>query len=77
MLAHVRCEIREGANGERLLLAQEVQSDWSQQARRAMRGGDFEPPFMKEWSALAMKLMLLHAAYAGLDGLAWTRGAHR
>jgi hypothetical protein len=35
------------------------------------------PPFMKEWSALAMKLLLLHASHQGLDSVAWTRGAHQ
>ena len=34
-------------------------------------------PFMKEWPALAMKLVLLHAAHQGLDAVAWTRGAHQ
>ena len=32
---------------------------------------------MKEWSALAMKLVLLHAAQHGLDAVAWTRGSHQ
>ena len=32
------------------------------------------PPFMKEWSALVMKLVILHASYQGLDAVAWTRG---
>lgn len=86
VLAHVRCDVRLGADDERVLMLQEVQSDWAQRARRAasigvMRQDDeVPPPFMKEWSALVMKLMLLHAAYQGLDAVAWTRGvqqAHR
>lgn len=83
VLAHVRCDVREGADGERVLLLHEVQSDWAQRARRAISTGrmqsddDERPPFMKEWSALAMKLVLLHAAHHGLDAVAWTRGAHQ
>jgi hypothetical protein len=83
VLVHVRCDGREGANGERVLMVQEVQSDWAQQARRTIACGDMEPdddecpPFLKEWPALAMKLVLLHAAHKGLDAVAWTRGAHQ
>lgn len=83
VLAHVRCDLREGADGERVLLLQEVQSDWAQSARRAIACGDMDtgddecPPFLKEWPALAMKLLLLHAAHQGLDAVAWTRGAHQ
>ncbi|MBX9871110.1 MAG: hypothetical protein K2X75_03850 [Burkholderiaceae bacterium] len=83
LLAHVRCDVREGAGGERVLLLQEVQSDWAQSARRAISTGRIEagddrcPPFMKEWTALAMKLVLLHAVHQGLDAVAWTRGEHQ
>ena len=64
-------------------MLQEVQSDWAQRARRAISTGDINsddemrPPFMKEWPALAMKLIFLHAAHQGLDAVAWTRGAHQ
>jgi hypothetical protein len=83
VLAHVRCDVREGSEGERVLMLQEVQSDWAQSARRAISAGDMaqddaeRPPFLKEWSALAMKLVLLHAAHQGLDAVAWTRGEHQ
>lgn len=83
VLAHIRCDLREGADGERVLMLHEVQSDWAQRARRAMNSGESDnddevpPPFMKEWSALAMKLVLLHAVHEGLDAVAWTRGAHQ
>lgn len=83
VLAHVRCDVRLGADDERVLMLQEVQSDWAQRARRAasvgvMRQADeVPPPFMKVWSALVMKFMLLHAAHQGLDAVAWTRGAHQ
>lgn len=82
VLAHVRCDVREGAEGESVLLLHEVQSDWAQETRRAISVGDLEPndpacpPFLKEWPALVMKLVVLHAACNGLDAVAWTRGAH-
>ena len=34
-------------------------------------------PFINEWPALTLKLMLLHAAARGVDAMAWTRGAHQ
>ncbi len=83
VLAHIRCDGREGADGERILMLQEVQSDWAQGARRAASEAEPEvkkeepPPFMKEWSALAMKLVLLHAANYGWDAVAWTKGEHQ
>ena len=61
VLVHVRCDLREGADGERVLMLHEVQSDWAQQARRAIRdfGEDQSeiavPPFLNEWPALLPK----------------------
>ena len=79
ILLHVRCDMREGAAGERVLVLQEVQSDWAQEARRYRQGDDIEdvptPPWAHEWPSLALKLMLLHAAQSGLDMLAWTTGS--
>lgn len=83
VLAHVRCDVRLGADDERVLMLQEVQSDWAQRARRAISVGvrrqddEVPPPFMKEWAALVMKLVMLHAAHRGLDAVAWTRGAQQ
>jgi len=83
VLAHVRCDVRDGADGERVLLIQEIQSDWARSLRLAIGILDANenhpqfPPFWKEWSALAMKLVVLHAAHQGLDAVAWTRGAHQ
>ena len=83
VLAHIRCDVRDGADGERVLLLQEVQSDWAQSSRRAIACGDMNvwddecSPFLKEWPGLAMKLVLLHAAHQGLDAVAWTHGAHQ
>jgi hypothetical protein len=76
VLAHVRCDVRQGPDGERVMLLHEVQSDWSQKARRE-EPGVVRPPFMKEWPALVMKMMILHAAHMRLDAVAWTRGAHQ
>ena len=83
VLAHVRCDVREEDNGRRVLMLHEVQSDWAQRARRAISVGEMDefdeerPPFLKEWPALTMKLIFLHAAHQGLDAVAWTRGAHQ
>ena len=83
ILVHVRCDLREGPEGERILLLHEVQSDWAQIARRRISEGKISaldrgcPPFLKEWTALAMKLVLLHSAQHGLDGVAWTKGSHQ
>ena len=79
VLLHVRCDMREGADGERVLVLQEVQSDWAQKARRFLQDEDSTesipvPPWLKEWPALALKLMLLHAAQQGATALAWTHG---
>lgn len=83
LLAHVRCDVRQGGNREKVLLLQEVQSDWAQQARREFQRSDggrqriAAPPFLAEWPALVLKLVLLHAAHGGMDAVAWTRGAHQ
>lgn len=80
VLLHVRCDMREGSNGSRVLVLQEVQSDWAQKARRALKQGLVSPdsmptpPWLQEWPAFALKLMLLHAAHQGATALAWTPG---
>ena len=83
VLAHIRCDVRDGADGERVLLIQEIQSDWAKSLRDAIglleadEGHEQFPPFWREWSALAMKLVLLHAAHQGLDAVSWMRGEHQ
>ncbi len=77
ILLHVRCDLREAADGSTVLFIQEVQSDWAQDARRVGSvdlelDSDNTPPWLNEWPALALKLMLLHAAHIGVAGLAWT-----
>lgn len=80
VLLHVRCDIREDEDGERVLVLHEMQSDWAQQARRALKSDEPgaaaipRPPWLQEWPALALKLMLLHAAERGATALAWTQG---
>ena len=77
VLAHIRCDVREGVDGERVLMLHEVQSDWAQCARRAISkvemvsDDEIPPPFMKEWPALVMKLVLL------LVAVVWTQGVHQ
>jgi hypothetical protein len=81
VLAHVRCDLREGADGERVLMLHEVQSDWMQEMRRLNQesenygSGEDLSPFLNEWPALTLKLMLLHAAHLRVDALGWARGA--
>ncbi|MES1976715.1 MAG: hypothetical protein V4451_01680 [Pseudomonadota bacterium] len=83
VFAHVRCDLREGTEGERVLLVHEVQSDWAKSTRDAidMLEADPEheqfPPFWREWASLTMKLVLLHAASQGVDAMAWTKGIHQ
>lgn len=75
VLLHLRVDVREGATGERILLVQELQSDWADESRL-----DTEvprPPFFKEWPRLGLKLALLHAAKQGLDGVAWLMGSQQ
>ena len=40
-------------------------------------GTDGRYPFLREWPALTLKLMLLYAARLGADATGWTRGAHQ
>ena len=83
VMAHIRCDIRDGPEGERVLLVHEVQSDWAKSTRDAIgmleADPDHEqfPPFWREWLSLTMKLVLLHAAHQGADGVAWTKGSHQ
>jgi hypothetical protein len=79
LLLHFRTKQRQDLQGRRLLFVEEIQSDWHQAG--AVKGyqnrwpGQLPPaPFTKEWLALALKLILLHAAREGYEGMAWTRG---
>ena len=76
ILLHFRSDLREGPKGERVLFIQEIQSDWCQETRQA-GNNEFalpNPPWLKEWPELALKLLLLHASRTGIEVLAWTTG---
>jgi len=79
VLLHIRTTTRHDVNGDKLLFIEEVQSDWHQNGQ--LKGYDnsywgkvANAPFKKEWPALAMKLMLIHASQNGFDGIAWAAG---
>lgn len=79
VLLYMRYDLREISEDARVLLLQEVRSDWAQQARRDRKvpGTSLPipvPPWLQEWPALALKLALLHAAQCGAKALAWTTG---
>lgn len=82
VLAHIRFNERAGANGERVLHIEEIQSDWHQAGRKqgyqtpdnvGMRNGDGSPmgvpdaPF-KETGAWALLAMKRMIAYASANG---------
>ncbi len=74
VLLHIRSKQRKTTDGRRVLFIEEIQSDWHQADRHQVRGQIPRAPFRREWPALALKLMLIHAAEQGLDGLAWADG---
>lgn len=76
VLLHIRTKVRTTEEGARVLFIEELQSDWQQAvARYGLRSGIPLAPFRKEWSALAVKLMLMHVVQEGLDGIAWADAA--
>lgn len=76
ILLHLRTKVRTTGDGRRVLFIEELQSDWQQAAaRHGVRRGIPLAPFRREWPSLALKLMLLHVAESGLDGIAWTDAA--
>jgi len=79
VLVHVRTTTRTDNAGRKLLFIEEVQSDWHQSGRcdgydTSWWGQVANAPFKKEWPALAIKLMLIHASENGLAGIAWPMG---
>ncbi|MCW8888217.1 MAG: hypothetical protein OQK25_04075 [Gammaproteobacteria bacterium] len=73
VLLHIRTKIRKSVEGYRVLFIEELQSDWQQAvAQNGLSSGIPLAPFRKEWASLALKLMLMHVAKTGLDGIAWT-----
>ena len=87
VLAHVRFNTRM-VNGKKVLLLEEIQSDWHQKGRKQgyvgseprsdSRGNRYnlvpDAPFKKTWHELVLKRMLRYAAEHGYDSLAWTTG---
>ncbi|NEX61123.1 hypothetical protein [Noviherbaspirillum galbum] len=76
-LLRIRFDMREGPDGERVLLLQELDSEWARQAGQAGQGRRDPialPPWLDEWLLLALKLVLLHAAARDVDVVAWLPG---
>jgi hypothetical protein len=83
-----RCDERGGPDGQRVLLLQDLRSEWARLARKKKTGEvDDEDtsdeqatgplplhPWLNEWPALALKLLLLHAASNNVDVVAWMPG---
>ena len=79
ILAHIRTTTRADNNGKKILFIEEVQSDWHQSGKRygydsSYYGRIANAPFKKDWSVLAIKLMLIQASQNGYDGIAWSPG---
>jgi len=79
VLAHIRTTTRHDNEGRKLLFIEEVQSDWHQNGHThgydtSYWGKVANAPFKKEWTALAIKLMLIQASQNGFDGIAWPDG---
>ncbi|MES9962710.1 MAG: hypothetical protein ABW116_04170 [Candidatus Sedimenticola sp. 20ELBAFRAG] len=78
VLLHFRTKTRCDQQGNRLLFVEEIQSDWHQSARKGRgsrtQGRVPQAPFHKEWSLLAVKLLLMHAVKEGYDRMAWSPG---
>ena len=79
ILLHIRTTTRLDPQGQKLLFIEEVQSDWHQNGQtkgynNRHWGQIANAPFKKEWPALAIKLMLIHASQNGFDGIAWADG---
>jgi sugar lactone lactonase YvrE len=80
VLVHARLTLRpiKGKEG-RVLLADEIQSDWHQGLagrKPGVRAQTLPPaPFAEEWEKLMLKRLLLYAAEIGVDALVLTDGA--
>ena len=80
VLVHARLTLRpiKGKEG-RVLLADEIQSDWHQGLagrKPGIRAQTLPPaPFAEEWEKLMLKRLLLYAAEIGVDALVLTDGA--
>ena len=80
VLLHIRSTTRHDHLGHKLLFIEEVQSDWHQNGQTKGYNNHYwgqiaNAPFKKEWPALAIKLMLIHASQNGFDGISWADGS--
>ncbi len=72
ILAHTRLAEHVDVDGRRVLLIEEIQSDWHQAARR---GSNVPPaPFSGSWEELTLKRIMRWAAENGYERVAWTTG---
>lgn len=89
LVAHVRTTERTNPQGKRLLVLEEIQSDWNQERIAAQRQADTHPenaedgfdgptppanPYEHHWLDAALRMMLLVVADKGLDGIGWLPG---
>lgn len=80
VLVHIRTGIRETDDGRRVLFLDEIQSDWHADVHAAGKDDSSQQnkvqppdaPFRKDWSLLALKLMLWWSQVQKLDGVAWS-----
>jgi len=83
IVVHVRSDERKDMFGRRILFLQEIQSDWHQKGRLQGYSDVCEDsdipygPFSDSWHELAIKAMLYIVSKSGIDGIAWTTGAHQ
>lgn len=80
VLLHIRSTTRLDKLGQKLIFIEEVQSDWHQNGQTKGYDNHYwgqiaNAPFKKEWPALAIKLMLIHASQNGFDGISWADGS--
>ena len=72
VLVHIRTSIHHTLEGKRVLLLDEIQSDWHADLHTKPCGTIPDAPFRKEWPLLSMKLMVWWAQRQGVHGVAWS-----
>lgn len=93
ILAHARITSRTDADGTKVLMIEEIQSDWHQAGRQHGYREEESPPswtrvdtstksvppapFAKNWHEFVFRRMLRYAAANGYDKIAWTTGAQQ
>lgn len=83
IVAHVRTTFRSNTDQEKVLLLEEIQSDWNQ-SLRDIELGKAEPevldnpppnnPYRSQWLETSLKAMLTLAARQSVSGIAWLPG---